>query len=61
MKITMLIHPESWFKYNDALNFMPVLMKYADPSDIKICAKPTTGTFCIALSGVDFGTPFKFA
>ena len=41
MKITMLVHPDSWFKYDDALNFMPVLTKYADPSDIAFLPEPT--------------------
>lgn len=41
MKITMLIHPDSWFKYSDAVNFMPVLMKYAEPNDILFPSSPT--------------------
>lgn len=40
MKITMLIHPDSWFTYQDAINFMPVLLKYADPIDITFSTKP---------------------
>lgn len=34
MKITFLIHPDSWFKYNDAVNFIPMLSKYTDTSNI---------------------------
>lgn len=34
MKITMLMHPKSWFQCNDALVFMPTLMKYAKQKDI---------------------------
>jgi len=40
MKISMLVHPNSWFRYDDAVNFMPVLMKYADPVDISFPSKP---------------------
>ena len=40
MRITMLINPNSWFTYNDAVAFMPVLAKYADPSDIAFASKP---------------------
>jgi methionyl-tRNA formyltransferase len=40
MKITVLIHQNSWFTYNDAVAFMPVLTKYADPNDIAFSPKP---------------------
>lgn len=50
MKITMLIHPKSWFTYNDAVAFMPVLTKYADPSEIAFLSKPEEeGDVLIAL------------
>jgi len=42
MKITMLVHPKSWFTHVDALAFKPVFMKYADESDIVFLPKPTT-------------------
>jgi len=35
MRITMLLHKNSWFKHSDAVNFMPVLLKYASAENIK--------------------------
>lgn len=41
MKITMLIHPDSWLKYDLAVNFMPIFLKHADINDISFPPKPT--------------------
>ncbi len=40
MKITMLVHPDGWFKSEDAADFMPVLLKYANQEDISFSPKP---------------------
>lgn len=50
MKITMLVHPKSWFTETTAAQFLPVLLKYASRQDITLAGKPSaSGDICFAL------------
>lgn len=40
VKITFLLHPQSWLTYSDAVVFMPVLSRYADPEEVKFVPEP---------------------
>ncbi len=50
MKVTILLHPDSWMDYRDTLHFIPTLSKYMSTEDVSHYKYPTTpGDVCIAL------------